>query len=161
MISRERWGGKVYPEVVIAEDFPERRLVMMRRNTHKTAITIDSFIHSWSHWHYDHITWYTVDAPSPRRFDRPPTRSPDGHIPTPSLARPLAPDVTRSIAISQLTPRASSLALRGRPRARSYRPHAIAAAVLHACSLNQSLIILWDVWCSILDKTTSGCWSSI
>ena len=46
MISCERWGGKVYPDAVIAGGFPDRRVMMMSTNKHNTAITIDSFIHS-------------------------------------------------------------------------------------------------------------------
>ena len=37
MISCERWGGKVYPEVDTAEDFPERRVMMMSKNKHNNG----------------------------------------------------------------------------------------------------------------------------
>ena len=36
--SCERRGGKVYPELDTAEDFPERRVMMMSENEHNTLI---------------------------------------------------------------------------------------------------------------------------
>ena len=35
--SSERRGGKVYPKVDTAEDFPERRVMMMSENKHNNG----------------------------------------------------------------------------------------------------------------------------
>ena len=133
MISRERWGGKVYPEVVIAEDFPERRLVMMRRNTHKTAITIDSSftvdpIDIMIILHGVQSTHRRLAASIAHRLDRP-TATSQLHR---SLARSLPMLPVRLLYHNWLDD------ARRRSRARFYSPYAIAAAVA-TCMLPKPL----------------------